>query len=165
MLAVEVNDMISRSSHSESAKRLRARLAQAATMLTLGTLGCAHPGPGDGDATPSVPGYLEVVMRGPGASRCDSAPLATDGIELRSFDRRSTVTLTAAELSLGRSARRELPAGLYSVTWLSTRSPWDPLAEGWRLHEPVVLGVLPERVTRLDIDWVAGPCPLLARRE
>jgi hypothetical protein len=58
-------------------------------------------------------------------------------------------TVLSAQTLCASTIRRELPAGLYHVSWWS--APDDDTSPRWLVRDHVVLGVLPGDVTRVGV--------------
>jgi hypothetical protein len=108
-------------------------------------------------------GYVEVLPARSEDITCDAAVpghLQLDGV----IDARASV-VSSEELCKSTFVRRELPAGLYSVTWRSeTRADDEASAEQWTLRGPSLVSVFPGQVTRLRVRHEI-PDRMLAKHE
>jgi len=110
-------------------------------------------GAGGGTAAPrsALPGRLEVVLDDHLCAERPCAPL--DG-ELRasSFDATASVSLPADELQRVRPAARELPAGLYVLSWAPRPNQQIDQAQAWSLEKPRTVSVFAGTVTRVRLS-------------
>jgi hypothetical protein len=129
------------------------RYARAIVLLV--TLGACNAG------ETGFAGYLEVLPRSQNEV-CDAvAPghLRLDGV----VDAAGTV-VSGEELCKGGVIRRELPAGLYSVSWQpNTGDDASESGERWALRGPTVVSVFPGQVTRLRVQQVTPDDELAVR--
>jgi hypothetical protein len=95
-------------------------------------------------------GYVQILPARSEDIACDArvpGHLQLDGL----VDARVTV-VSSEELCQGTFVWRELPAGLYSVTWQPDSSTdREESAEQWTLRGPSVMSILPRQVTRLRV--------------
>jgi hypothetical protein len=128
------------------------RLATAATALMFVLAACNRA-----DVGPS--GYLEVFPNRSEEAACDAAvpgQLQLDGVVDDNM-----LFVSGEELCKGRVVTRELPAGLYSVSWQANVD--DAEGEHWALRGPSIVNVFPGQVTRLRLRQIASDRPLLSR--
>jgi hypothetical protein len=130
----------------------RSRLATAATALVFVLAACNRA-----DVGPS--GYLEVFPNRSEEAPCDAAvpgQLQLDGVVDDNI-----LLVSGEELCKSRFVTRELPAGLYSVSWQPSSD--DAEGEHWALRGPSIVSVFPGQVTRLRLRQIASDRPLLSR--
>lgn len=118
-------------------------LTCAATLSLLGACSAR------GEATQ---GHVEVLVSGV----CDGV---LDG-QLR-LEGVTTAVVPGAELCQG-SLIRELPAGLYSLTWQGSAPDGATTAPASAWQGPTLLGVLAGRTTRLQMTLESLPSPALS---
>jgi len=91
-------------------------------------------------------GRIELAVDSGEASCLDGA--LAGGLVLTNMQNGSE-TLLPAQVLCTSTIRRELPAGLYSVSWCSAEL--DDTSAHWQVRDPVVIGVLPGDVTRVSV--------------
>jgi hypothetical protein len=92
----------------------------------------------------SPQGYIDVVPSGVRAAACEAPPaghLQLDGLQVA-----DVVTVSADELCHQWVVRKELPAGLYTVSW----QPGDEGAS-WEVRDAGIVNVFPEQTTTLRV--------------
>jgi hypothetical protein len=128
------------------------RVAIAATALVFVLAACnrAEVGPS---------GYVEVFPNHSEDAACDAAvpgQLQLDGVVDDNI-----LLVSGEELCKSRVVTRELPAGLYSVSWQPSADDAD--SEHWALRGASIVSVFPGQVTRLRLRQIASDRPLLSR--
>jgi len=91
-------------------------------------------------------GRIELAIDN-GEAACLDGALA-GGLVLTSMENGSE-TMLPAQTFCTATIRRELPAGLYSLSWCT--GPLDDTSAHWQVRDPIVLGVLPGDVTRVSV--------------
>jgi hypothetical protein len=91
-------------------------------------------------------GHIELGIDSAEASCLDGS--LSGSLLLTSMKDGSETALSAQTLCTS-TIRRELPAGLYHVSWWS--APDDDTSPRWLVRDHVVLGVLPGDVTRVSV--------------
>jgi hypothetical protein len=147
MFSVEVSIMV-----KQLVRIPLSHLAMAAAALVFVVVACnrANVGPS---------GYLEVFPYRSDEAVCDAAvpgQLQLDGVVDDNM-----LLVSGEELCKSRFVTRELPAGLYSVSWQSSVD--DAEGERWALRGPSIVSVFPGQVTRLRLRQIASDRALLSR--
>ncbi len=102
-------------------------------------------------------GRLDLVTRGNAEDLLgcidDAGPWSGD-LAIRRSDGQVTFSISAEELFLGRVLGRELPAGMYWVSWIPNaaallRAP----DEGYVLRYPTLVSVFSGQVTTVNVEW------------
>jgi hypothetical protein len=106
---------------------------------------------GGTSALPSAsPGRLEVVLEDYPCSERPCAPLRGE-LRASGFDATSSVSLPAEELQRARPAARELPAGLYVLSWEPRPNQEIGQVQPWSLEKPRTVSVFAGTVTRVRL--------------
>jgi hypothetical protein len=129
------------------------RLAPAAAAVVFVLAAC------NADVGPS--GYLEILPNGSEETVCDAA--VPGQLQLDGLVDDHLLTVSGEELCKGRAVTRELPAGLYGVSWQPNID--EAAGEHWVLRGPSVVSVFPGQVTRLRLRQIASVRPLLSRAQ
>jgi hypothetical protein len=138
---------------------------RAALLVATGALGAYLVSAGP-DLAPGAPGEVEIATTTTTAPACTrAAPTPAGRLELRSFDARSSLTVTERDLAPNTARRHALPPGLYSVSWVPAPGDATRPPSPWALREAKVLGVLPGKVVRLHLNLDAACGPELARHD
>lgn len=107
----------------------------------------------------SGPGRLKVTLSTPTAARCNASTLAAAGdLRVRGFDEHALATISGAELSTGRPVQRELPPGLYSLSFAPKLEGQGATTPRWTLRDSKVLTVSSGRSTELLVHLDAVEC-------
>lgn len=125
-------------------------LARFAVFLGLSLAGLA----GCNRAETSLYGYIDVVPGGVCAAACEALPtgqLRLDGLQVA-----DVVTISADELCHHWVVRKELPAGLYTVSWQPS-DDGDTDGARWQVRDAGIVNVFPGqtailRVSKLEPD-------------
>jgi hypothetical protein len=99
---------------------------------------------GCGSAETSIYGSVEVVpsaVRGTACERPAAGHLRLDGMRVA-----DVLTISAHELCHSWVVRKELPAGLYTVSW---QPDGDADSARWAVREAGIVNVFPEQTTTL----------------
>ena len=92
-------------------------------------------------------GHIELGIDGAEAS-CIDGSLGGGSLLLTSLES-GAETLLSTQILCTSTIRRELPAGLYHVSWYAV--PEDDTSPLWLVRDRTVLGVLPGDVTRVSV--------------
>jgi len=106
-------------------------------------------------AETSLYGYIDVVPGGVPSAACEaplSGHLRLDGMQVA-----DELSISADELCHQWVVRKELPAGLYTVSWQGS----DTVEATWGSRQPVIVNVFPQQTTILRVLTVEpDPEPL-----
>jgi len=121
-------------------------------MLVGSTLACTQN-------EPRATGDLEVVLSVRTGACRHSKPSLAGALSLRRLDNAAEATVSGEDLATGRTIHRELPDGLYTVTWeprvsLDPNEPYAP----WTLHTPGVVNIAAGQVTKLVVHRTITSC-------
>jgi hypothetical protein len=109
-------------------------------------------------------GYLEVFPRRSEDAACDvvvPGHLQLDGVVAS-----NVASITGEELCKSQIVRRELPAGLYSVSWQpNADAETDDDAEHWALGGASVVSIFADQVTRLRVRQLSPDRAVASRLE
>jgi hypothetical protein len=147
MFSVEVSIML-----KQLVRIPLSRLATAATALVFVLVACSRV-----DVGPS--GYLEVFPNRFEEAPCDAA--VPGQLQLEGVGDDNMLLVSGEQLCKSRFVTRELPAGLYSVSWQPSID--DAEGERWVLRGPSIVSVFSGQVTRLRLRQIASDRPLLSR--
>jgi hypothetical protein len=130
-----------------------ARFALVVSVLLAALAGCNR-------AETSIYGYVDVVPSGLRESACGEpipGHLQLDGMQVA-----DVVTVSADELCHNWIVRKEVPAGLYTVSWQASD---DDTANGarWEAHGAGIVNVFPEQTTTVRVLRVETDPELLTR--
>jgi hypothetical protein len=118
------------------------------------------------DLAPGTSGEVEIATTTTTAAACTrAAPTPAGRLELRSFDDRSSLTVTERDLAPNTARRHALPPGLYSVSWVPKPGDATTPPSPWTLREAKVLSVLPGKIVTLHLNLDAACGPELARHD
>jgi hypothetical protein len=93
-------------------------------------------------------GYVDVVPSGVRAAGCE-APL-TGQLQLQGMQAGDVATVSADELCHRWVVRKELPAGLYTVSWQPS-DDGDSDGASWEVRDAGIVNVFPEQATTVRV--------------
>lgn len=99
-------------------------------------------------AETSLYGYVDVVPSGVRAAACEAPQ--TGHLQLDGMHVADVVTISADELCHHWVVRKELPAGLYTVSWRS-RDDGDSAGASWEVRDAGIVNVFPEQATTVRV--------------
>lgn len=99
-------------------------------------------------APPAPLGQLEVVGATAGSGACPAA----GELRLQGLAGSALLVVSGAALCAGSPQRRELPSGLYSLTWQAALDGAPEPAGASPLQGPAVVSLLPGQLTRLRVQ-------------
>jgi hypothetical protein len=128
--------------------------------LLLALFGCGRPAHSD-VAKADAPGQVAVVLGRTHGGPCGPLSATPHGaLALQNLDDTHRVVIPAEELALHDSAKRKLPAGLYSLEW-QAHTAWEPGASAWELHRPPMLNVLSGKTTTVVLHRQLPRCAVV----
>jgi hypothetical protein len=106
-------------------------------------------------------GVVDFAL-GADGTRCESDGPPPGSLVLATLDGSSKTSVSGLELWPGRSVRREVPPGLYALSWEPSSS--SEQATTWEVRRPAVVMVLAGRTTTLSLNRNSRACLELSRR-
>ncbi|MEO8179087.1 MAG: hypothetical protein ABI895_09665 [Deltaproteobacteria bacterium] len=107
------------------------------------------------DSAVARAGYVEVVGALGRGVACDGA----GDLRLEGLDAPALVLVSGGELCAGVPLRRELPPGLYALSWQNAQEVAPDHREPSLLRGPAVVSLFPGQLTRLRVQVEASPAP------
>jgi hypothetical protein len=126
-------------------EQIRCQLCPVLAVVALAVLGaCERP-------VAAPVGYVEVMGAPPRGAACDV--VLPGDLRLEGVEASESLLVSVAELCAGAPLRRELPPGLYTLSWQSAAQR-DGLAprEPSPLRGPTVVSLFPGQLTRLHVQ-------------
>jgi hypothetical protein len=108
-------------------------------------------------AETSLYGHVDVVPSGVRAAACEAPQ--TGHLQLDGMQVADVVTISADELCHHWVVRKELPAGLYTVSWQPS-GEGDSGGASWEVRDAGIVNVFPEQTTTVRVLKL-GPDPEL----
>jgi hypothetical protein len=103
-------------------------------------------------------GHLDIAFRAASEASCPEGSYPAWGsFDIRSLASGASMSLPGDELSVETVVRRELPAGLYGVSW-SGLPVVESVDETSMLRGPALVNVFAGRVTTLRVRTEAAAC-------
>jgi hypothetical protein len=125
-------------------------------IVSLGLSLSAHAG--CSRAEPGLYGHIDVVPSGMRAAACEAPQtghLRLDGMQVA-----DVLTISAEELCHHWVVRKEVPAGLYTVTWQPSD---DGDSASWQVRDAGIVNVFPDRTTTVRVSKVEPDSELLSQ--
>jgi hypothetical protein len=106
-------------------------------------------------------GHVDVVSSPATAAWCPDADRPLSGnLELVGLRNEGVTSVSGEELWRGSPTRRELPAGLYAVSWTPSPSLEESEGGAWMLRSPVLVNVFSGQVTIVSVRTPGPACSL-----